>query len=49
MERFVQKQNITIFMERLKAEPDAIRRVMLERLLALEKAKFVDDASAHVI
>jgi hypothetical protein len=39
MDQFVERQNIAHFVEQLKTEADPIKREMLERLLAEEKAR----------
>ena len=39
MDGFVERQNIAHYIEQLKTEIDPIKRIMLERLLAEEKAK----------
>ena len=39
MEKFVERENIAHYVDQLKTENDPIRRTMLQRLLAEEKAK----------
>ena len=39
MEKFVERENIAHYVDQLKTEIDPIRRTMLQRLLAEEKAK----------
>ena len=39
MEKFVERENITHYVDQLKTETDPIRRTTLQRLLAEEKAK----------
>jgi hypothetical protein len=39
MDQFVERQNIAHYVEQLQTETDPIRRAMLQRLLAEEKAK----------
>ena len=39
MDEFVERQNITHYVDQLKTEKDPTKRAMLERLLAEEKAK----------
>ena len=39
IDRFIERQNIVHYAERLKTEPDLNKRTTLEHLLAEEKAK----------
>jgi hypothetical protein len=39
MEKFIERQNIEHYVAQLKTETDPVKRTMLQRLLAEEKAK----------
>ena len=47
IDQFVQRQNIAHYAEQLKTEPDPIKRVTLQQLLAEEKAREANHAKGE--
>jgi hypothetical protein len=47
MDQFVERQNIAHYEEQLKTQTDPLKRVMLQRLLAEEKARQASHATVE--